>query len=303
MSIIAISSANWSGLSYVGRGLPNWMILARSVTAARMLDHTVMRGCMQYGRVVVLVDHDAVEADLLRQSVLGQPLPIQAAPLDGVEELVREQHRGEPRGQPFVLGVGAHRLLGEVTEEHVSSSLDGHGNAGHETGHVPGQHRRLLHVDGVATAGDDLEPGLRYELGVLLRAGPRHDPIAFRRHHQGRQVHVRQERRQPTVVHVRLPRHPGGHLAVQVPRHQEVVGEVGAVDGFVGLLVFECAAHVLGVRHQDLVEDPPVPGQEPRRCHQDQAGQQLRAHGAQLRGHPSPEPAPDQGHLPEILGA
>ena len=81
-------------------------------------------------RVVVLVDHDAVEADLLRQSVLGQPLPIEAAPFDGVEELVREQHRGEPGGQPFVLGVGAHRLLGEVTEEHVSSSLEGYGAPG-----------------------------------------------------------------------------------------------------------------------------------------------------------------------------
>jgi hypothetical protein len=47
MSIMATSSANWRGLSYMGNGLPSWTIFTRSVTAARMLDHTVMRGCMQ----------------------------------------------------------------------------------------------------------------------------------------------------------------------------------------------------------------------------------------------------------------
>ena len=91
------------------------------------------------------------------------------------------------------------------------------------------------------------------------------DPIGLRRHHQRRHVHVRQERRQPAVVHVRLPRHPGGHLAVHVPRQQELVGEVGAVDRFIGLLVLEGGAHVLGVRHQNLVQYPSVLGQEPGR--------------------------------------
>ena len=47
MSIIAISSANASGLSYIGSGLPSCTIFAFSVTAARMLDQTPMRGCMQ----------------------------------------------------------------------------------------------------------------------------------------------------------------------------------------------------------------------------------------------------------------
>ena len=44
---MAISSANCTGLSYVGSGLPNCTIFTRSVTAAKIDDHTVIRGCMQ----------------------------------------------------------------------------------------------------------------------------------------------------------------------------------------------------------------------------------------------------------------
>ncbi len=49
MSIIAVSSASWTGLSQVGSGLPSWTILTRLVRAATTDDITVMRACMQNG--------------------------------------------------------------------------------------------------------------------------------------------------------------------------------------------------------------------------------------------------------------
>ena len=54
---------------------------------------------------------------------------------------------------------------------------------------------------------------------------------------------------------------------------------------------------------QNLVEDPTFLRQEPGGRDEDETGQQLRAHGAQLRGHPSPEPASDQRHRSEVLRA
>jgi hypothetical protein len=49
MSIIAVSSASWTGLSQTGSGLPSWRILTRSVVAAMKADMMLMRADMQKG--------------------------------------------------------------------------------------------------------------------------------------------------------------------------------------------------------------------------------------------------------------
>ena len=77
----------------------------------------VALGLHAEGRVVVLVEHDPVDADLLRQLVLGQPLAVELGARLRVEVGVGEEQRGDPllrRG----LVVGRHRLLREVHQMH-----------------------------------------------------------------------------------------------------------------------------------------------------------------------------------------
>ena len=72
-------------------------------------------------RVVVLVEHDAVEADRLGEPIVLEVLVVEAAAGGGIEVAVGEHEGGGPELAPFGLGVRRHRLLGEVHEVHQAS--------------------------------------------------------------------------------------------------------------------------------------------------------------------------------------
>ena len=70
-------------------------------------------------RVVVLVQHDAVDADLLGVDVLLEIFAIEAAARDRIEMLVGEGERGGAVFQALFRVVGRHRLLGEIHQVHA----------------------------------------------------------------------------------------------------------------------------------------------------------------------------------------
>jgi hypothetical protein len=69
-------------------------------------------------RVMVLVQHDPVDAHLFGVQVLVQPLVVEPAALDRVEMTVGEHQRRVPERLPLVSRVRRHRLLGEVHQVH-----------------------------------------------------------------------------------------------------------------------------------------------------------------------------------------
>ena len=69
-------------------------------------------------RVMVLVEHDAVEAELLGIEVMVEVFVIEPAARDRVEILVREHQRGVAESQPDIRRIGRHRLLGEIHQMH-----------------------------------------------------------------------------------------------------------------------------------------------------------------------------------------
>ena len=83
-------------------------------------------------RVVVLIQHDSVDAKLVRQDVVFQVFVIQPAAGDGVEVLVGEHQRGGAEIQAGLCVVGRHRLFGEIHQVHgaVPFFLGGQANPG-----------------------------------------------------------------------------------------------------------------------------------------------------------------------------
>src|SRR5215831_7586134 len=73
-------------------------------------------------RVVVLVQHDAVEAHLLGELVVLDVLVVEAAPRHRIEVLVGEHEGGRPKVLARLGGIRRHRLLGEVHEMHAGLS-------------------------------------------------------------------------------------------------------------------------------------------------------------------------------------
>src|SRR5215470_15145393 len=73
-------------------------------------------------RVVVLVQHDAVEAHLLGELVVLDVLVVEAAPRHRIEVLVGEHEGGRPEVLARLRGIRRHRLLGEVHEMHAGLS-------------------------------------------------------------------------------------------------------------------------------------------------------------------------------------
>jgi hypothetical protein len=69
-------------------------------------------------RVVVLVQHDAVDADLLGQHVLLDVVVVEPRARHRIELGVGEHQRGGAEVAAGLLGVGRHRLLGEVHQVH-----------------------------------------------------------------------------------------------------------------------------------------------------------------------------------------
>src|SRR5262249_34905527 len=72
-------------------------------------------------RVVVLVQHDAVETNVLGEPVVLEILVVEPAAGRRIEEPVREHEGGGPELSPLFLGIGRHRLFGEVHEVHQDS--------------------------------------------------------------------------------------------------------------------------------------------------------------------------------------
>src|SRR5262249_34507397 len=81
----------------------------------------VALGLHAEGCVVVLVQHDAVEADALGQPVVLEVLVVETAPGGRIEVAVGEHERGGPELPTLRLGVCRHGLLGEVHEMHQAS--------------------------------------------------------------------------------------------------------------------------------------------------------------------------------------
>src|SRR5262252_2649958 len=73
-------------------------------------------------RVVVLVQHDAVEAHLFGELVVLDVLVVEAAPRHRIEVLVGEHEGGRPEVLARLRGIRRHRLLGEVHEMHAGLS-------------------------------------------------------------------------------------------------------------------------------------------------------------------------------------
>ena len=71
----------------------------------------------------MLVQHDAVEAQLVDQQVMLEIFVIDPAALDRIEMLVREHQRGGAEVQAGLGVIGRHRLLGEVHQVHGDLSL------------------------------------------------------------------------------------------------------------------------------------------------------------------------------------
>jgi hypothetical protein len=69
-------------------------------------------------RVVMLVQHDAVEAHFLREPVVLEVLVVEAAARHRIEVAVGEHQRGGATLAPFVRGVRRHWLFREVHEVH-----------------------------------------------------------------------------------------------------------------------------------------------------------------------------------------
>ena len=76
-------------------------------------------------RVVVLVQHDAVDADFLGVHVLLQVFVVEAAARDRIEMLVGKSERGGAVLEALACVVGRHRLLGEIHQVHRDSLLWG----------------------------------------------------------------------------------------------------------------------------------------------------------------------------------
>ena len=70
------------------------------------------------GRVVMLIEHDAIDADLFRIEVLLQPFVVEPAACDRIEKLVWEEERSVPELLPLLLRVSRHGLLGKVHQVH-----------------------------------------------------------------------------------------------------------------------------------------------------------------------------------------
>ena len=77
----------------------------------------VALGLHAEGRVVVLVEHDPVDADFFGQLVLGQPVVVELRTGDWVEVGVGEQQSCDAL-LGGVLVIGRHRLFGEVHQVH-----------------------------------------------------------------------------------------------------------------------------------------------------------------------------------------
>src|SRR6185369_3130879 len=81
----------------------------------------VALGLHAEGRVVVLVEHDAVEADGLGEPVVLEVLVVETAAGGRIEVTVGEHEGGRPELPAFGLGVRRHRLFREVHEMHQAS--------------------------------------------------------------------------------------------------------------------------------------------------------------------------------------
>ena len=73
-------------------------------------------------RVVVLIQHDAVDADLLGQHVLLDVVVVEPGALDRIEMLVGEHQRRGAEIAASLLRIGRHRLLGEIHQVHGNYS-------------------------------------------------------------------------------------------------------------------------------------------------------------------------------------
>src|SRR5689334_6900548 len=67
---------------------------------------------------MMLIEHDAVETDLLDELVIDNAFFIQARAFCRIEVLVWEEQGGIAKFTPLFLRIGRHRLLSEVHQMH-----------------------------------------------------------------------------------------------------------------------------------------------------------------------------------------
>ncbi len=119
MSIIDNSSASRTGLSAKRQRVAEQYDL-------RLLGHRgedrgkdVALGLHAERRIVVLVQHEAVDAHLLGIDVMLEIFVIEPAAGHRVEVFIGEHQRRGPEIQPLLGRIGRHRLLGEVHQLHA----------------------------------------------------------------------------------------------------------------------------------------------------------------------------------------
>ena len=115
---MASSSASLIGFSASGKRVAEHHDLDALGGAGQHGREYVGLGLHAERRVVVLVQHDAVDADLLGVDILLEILVIEAAACDRIEMLVGERERGGAVFQALLRVVGRHRLLGEIHQVH-----------------------------------------------------------------------------------------------------------------------------------------------------------------------------------------
>ena len=163
-SSIAISSATRSGWSRMPIALPRTMTLRAARAPRQRRGHDVGRGHQPVGRLVVLVDRDAVEAELLGVLELVEVAVVELVAELGVEVLVGEVQRR--RGVALVEVVGQVRVRHEVEEDELHARAPPRRNVGDDVGERLG----ALEVHGVAAVLDDLQRARR---GSARRTGAR----------------------------------------------------------------------------------------------------------------------------------
>ena len=158
-------------------------------------------------RVVVLVQHDAVEADLFRELVVLEVLVVEAAARDGIEVLVGEHQRGGAEVPSGLFVVRRHRLLGEVHQMHGSGLAE-------KAGDERGKRVRLLHVDQVSGAVDQLH---EEEVAGALGPAPAHPGELIQTRQHGRELGTSSEARDRASGEARRAEDDGARHDPSVP--------------------------------------------------------------------------------------
>ena len=215
MSIIASSSASRTGLSASGQRVAEQHDLHALGRGGQDRREDVALGLHAERRVVVLVQHDAVEADLLGEPVVLEVLVVEPAAGDRDRSACwRTSARWRRTRGPSSAGyadigcsVKYMRCMVSSSQAWVTKRVDE--RASSSSGFSISTKCPAPSTISSVACGE--------RLGVALAALERHDAVVAAPHDQRRGGDAAEQVRQRRVVHVRLPGDAERHLAVEVP--------------------------------------------------------------------------------------